>query len=175
MSISGALRAQTSPGLPADAHDAGFWGAKMGMGGTTARWCTNSRCPHLAQPLNKEPAGSGILTRRSCQRAPCAFAGEAYRTNAVPVTKSKQMSAEIWKRGFPDRMRDSVGSACHGSASVRACCVTAISRYISTSIFVLPAAVIHPSAATTLLLDSLLRYCVSSDSMKACTDPTGAV
>ena len=23
----------------------------MGMGGTTARWCTNSRCPHLAQPL----------------------------------------------------------------------------------------------------------------------------
>ena len=52
MSISGARRAQTSPGLPADAHDAGFWGAKMGMGGTTARWCTNSRCPHLAQPLN---------------------------------------------------------------------------------------------------------------------------
>ena len=49
MSISGARRAQTSPGLPADAHDAGFWGAKMG--GTTAR-CTNSRCPHLAQPLN---------------------------------------------------------------------------------------------------------------------------
>ena len=35
MSISGARRAQTSPGLPADAHDAGFWGAKMGMGGTT--------------------------------------------------------------------------------------------------------------------------------------------
>ena len=33
MSISGARRAQTSPGLPADAHDAGFWGAKMG--GTT--------------------------------------------------------------------------------------------------------------------------------------------
>ena len=53
MSISGARRAQTSPGLPADAHDAGFWGAKMGMGGITARWCTNSRCPHLAQPLNK--------------------------------------------------------------------------------------------------------------------------
>ena len=52
MSISGARRAQTSPGLPADAHDAGCWGAKMGMGGTTARWCTNSRCPHLAQPLN---------------------------------------------------------------------------------------------------------------------------
>ena len=52
MSISGARRTQTSPGLPADAHDAGFWGAKMGMGGTTARWCTNSRCPHLAQPLN---------------------------------------------------------------------------------------------------------------------------
>ena len=23
----------------------------MGMGGTTARWCTSSRCPHLAQPL----------------------------------------------------------------------------------------------------------------------------
>ena len=42
MSISGARRAQTSPGLPADAHDAGFWGAKMGMGGTTARWCTNA-------------------------------------------------------------------------------------------------------------------------------------
>ena len=49
MSISGARRAQTSPGLPADAHDAGFLGAKMG--GTTARR-TNSRCPHLAQPLN---------------------------------------------------------------------------------------------------------------------------
>ena len=49
MSISGARPAQTSPGLPADAHDAGFWGAKIG--GTTAR-CTNSRCPHLAQPLN---------------------------------------------------------------------------------------------------------------------------
>ena len=30
MSISGARRARTSPGLPADAHDAGFWGAKMG-------------------------------------------------------------------------------------------------------------------------------------------------
>ena len=42
MSISGARRAHLSPGLPADAHDAGFWGAKMG--GTTAR-CTNSRCP----------------------------------------------------------------------------------------------------------------------------------
>ena len=39
MSISGAWRAQTSPGLPADAHDAGLWGATMG--GTTAR-CTNS-------------------------------------------------------------------------------------------------------------------------------------
>ena len=29
MIVSGARRAQTSPGLPADAHDAGFWGAKM--------------------------------------------------------------------------------------------------------------------------------------------------
>ena len=58
MSISGARRAQTSPGLPADAHDAGFWGAKMG--GTTAR-CTNSRCPHLAQPLNNGAQEGGDI------------------------------------------------------------------------------------------------------------------
>ena len=30
MSISGARRAQTSPGLPADAHDAGFWRGQDG-------------------------------------------------------------------------------------------------------------------------------------------------
>ena len=50
MSISGARRAQTSPGMRA------FGGAKMG--GTTAR-CTNSRCPHLAQPLNNYRYYSG--------------------------------------------------------------------------------------------------------------------
>ena len=64
MSISGARRTQTSPGLPADAHDAGFWGAKMG--GTTAR-CTNSRCPHLAQSLNKE--NINIIIHEFCKRS----------------------------------------------------------------------------------------------------------
>ena len=53
MSISGARRTQTSPGMRA-------WGAKMG--GSTAR-CTNSRCPHLAQPVNiKAPIfAEGVL------------------------------------------------------------------------------------------------------------------
>ena len=37
MSISGARRAQTSPGLPADAHDAGFWGA--GQDGDGRDYC----------------------------------------------------------------------------------------------------------------------------------------
>ena len=77
MSISGARRAQTSPGLPADAHDAGLWGAKMG--GTTAR-CTNSRCPHLAQPLNLNVGG---LWLRGCGHTVWAlwFTGLVSRAN----------------------------------------------------------------------------------------------
>ena len=50
MSISGARRAQTSPGLPADAHDAGFWGPRWGWegllpGGARTRAARTWRCP----------------------------------------------------------------------------------------------------------------------------------
>ena len=54
MSISGARRAHSSPGLPADAHDAGFWGAKVG--GTTARSRTRAeRLPTTDPPMAHRP------------------------------------------------------------------------------------------------------------------------
>ena len=47
MSISGARRAQTSPGLPADAHDAGFWGPRWEglLPGARTRAAHTSRSP----------------------------------------------------------------------------------------------------------------------------------
>ena len=80
MSISGARRAQTSPGLPADAHDAGFWGAKMGMvhelalpapgaalksGSAAGRFCGRGRGPpELGEAVKAKP----LREARHCRR-----------------------------------------------------------------------------------------------------------